>query len=252
MIKTIIIEDEPKAAVLLNEMLKEIEPQIMVIEKCPDLPTAVRSIKKNQPDLVFLDVELPVYNGLQLLEFLNPEEISFKIIFTTASNDHALRAFDMSAVDYVLKPIQFEKLKMAVEKFLFNRNKNPEYPYTALKDNFFKTGTPKIVLAVSSWFEIIKLDDILFIGAEGSYAKFYLHDGTTLIVSHNLKYFEDMLHDAEHFVRIHRSSLVNVHFAKRITRTDGAFLVMENGTQLPISNEKIEVLLNFFNFQKKG
>jgi len=129
MIKAIIIEDETKAAELLGEMLKEIEPRIEVLDKCPDLPSAVKSIKKLSPDLVFLDVELPIYNGLQLLNFLNPEEINFKIIFTTASHQHAIQAFNMSAVDYVLKPIQFDKLKIAIQKFIENFGKSDSVSY---------------------------------------------------------------------------------------------------------------------------
>ncbi len=104
MLKTIIIEDEPAAANLLEEMLKDIEPEVEVIEKCSDLPSGVKSIKRHSPDIVFLDIELPIYSGLQLLEFFNPEEITFQIIFTTAYNEYAMKAFEMSAVDYLLKP----------------------------------------------------------------------------------------------------------------------------------------------------
>ncbi len=144
MIKAIIIEDEIKAAELLSEMIKEIEPSIQVIDKCIDLPSAIKSIKKNSPDLVFLDVELPVYNGLQLLNFLNPEEIKFRIIFTTASHQHAIQAFNMSAVDYVLKPLQFDKLKSAIQKFLENQVKNDAPSYGALKDNYFSNDQKKL------------------------------------------------------------------------------------------------------------
>ena len=250
MIKTIIVEDEPKAAELLKEMLREIDPDISVLDLCGDLPAAVRSIKKHSPHLVFLDIELPVYNGLQLLEFLNPEEINFRIIFTTASNQHALRAFDMSAVDYILKPLQFEKLKTAIQKFNGAYDSAYNYPYNALKDNFFHTDVRKIVAPVSNGFELIKLDDILFIKAEGSYANIYRQNGGALLISHNLKYFEAMLAGENHFIRIHRSYLVNIHFAKRISRGNGVVLVMENNTELPVTAEKVDYILNYFHFQK--
>lgn len=251
MIKAIIIEDEPKAAELLSQMLEEIDAGIIMLDLCPDLPSAIKSIRKHAPDIVFLDVQLPVYNGLQLLDFLNPEEITFKIIFTTASNEHALRAFDMSAVDYVLKPIQFEKLQNAVQKYLDTRNVISQYPFAALKDNFYNTGVPKIIIPQSNGFEILKLDEIVYIKAEGSYAKIFLENEKKLTVSHNLKYFEDMLRSENFFIRIHRSFLVNIHFAKRIVRSNGTVLVMENEEELPVSLEKLDSVLNFFNFDKK-
>ena len=210
MIKAIIIEDEIKAAELLSEMIKEIEPSIQVIDKCIDLPSAIKSIKKNSPDLVFLDVELPVYNGLQLLNFLNPEEIKFRIIFTTASHQHAIQAFNMSAVDYVLKPLQFDKLKSAIQKFLENQVKNDAPSYVALKDNYFSNDQKKIVVPLMNGFEIIKLVDILYIKAEGSYAHIHQENGTSLMVSHNLKYYEDIFNGEINILSCDFFNLLNI------------------------------------------
>jgi len=250
MIKAIIIEDEPRAAELLNEMLKEIEQRIDVVDICPDLPSAVKSIKKNNPDLVFLDVELPVYNGLQLLNFLNPEEIRFRIIFTTASHQHAIQAFNMSAVDYVLKPIQYDKLGNAIQKFMEGFGKTEPYSYAALKDNYFNNGNQKIVVPHLNGYEIIKLQDIIYIKAEGSYAHIQQENGAGLMVSHNLKYYEELFSENTNFIRVHRSYLVNINYVKRISRNDGAFLVMENNLEIPISSEKIDSILAYFNFSK--
>ncbi len=252
MIKAIIIEDEAKAAELLSEMVHEIEPRIQIVDKCADLPTAVKSIKKNMPDLVFLDVELPIYNGLQLLNFFNPDEIKFRIIFTTASHQHAIQAFNMSAVDYVLKPIQYDKLTNAIQKFLENQSKGEQIPYGALKDNYFSNGNKKIVVPLMNGFEIIKLKDILYIKAEGSYAHIHQENGSSLTVSHNLKYYEDIFCGEINFIRVHRSYLVNINFVKRISRNDGAILVMENNSELPVALDKIDSILNYFNFNKKN
>ncbi len=252
MIKAIIIEDEVRAAELLSEMVREIEPGIEIVDKCPDLPSAVKSIKKHAPDLVFLDVELPVYNGLQLLHFLNPEEIKFRIIFTTASHQHAIQAFNMSAIDYVLKPFQFDKLKNAIQKFLDNQGKSDAVYYGALKDNYFNNGNKKNVVPLMNGFEIIKLQEILFIKAEGSYAHIHQENGSSLMVSHNLKYYEDLFNGENNFIRVHRSYLVNINFVKRISRNDGATLVMENNIELPIALDKVDSILNYFNFSKKN
>ena len=250
MIKAIIVEDEFKAGELLEGMLQEIDKDILIVEKCRDLPAAIKSIKKNSPDLVFLDIELPVYNGLQLLEFLTPEEINFKIIFTTASNEHALKAFEMSAVDYLLKPIQYDKLERAIKKFASVTHYKFTENYKTLKENLSEAGIKKIIIPQTNGFEIVKLDEIIFIKAEGSYAKIYLKNEKLLMISHNLKYFEDLLREIPYFLRIHRSHLVNVHFAKRISRNNGNILVMENEMELPVSSERIDNLLSFFNFKK--
>ncbi|MCX6207419.1 MAG: LytTR family DNA-binding domain-containing protein [Bacteroidetes bacterium] len=252
MIKAIIIEDETKAAELLSDMVGEIEPRIQIVDKCIDIPCAVKSIKKNTPDLVFLDVELPIYNGLQLLNFFNPDEIKFKIIFTTASHQHAIQAFDMSAVDYVLKPLQYDKLKSAIQKFIDNLGRGEQLAYGALKDNYFSNGNKKIVVPLMNGFEIIKLKDILFIKAEGSYSHIHQINGTSLMVSHNLKYYEDIFSGEINFLRAHRSYLVNINFVKRISRNDGALLVMENNTEIPVALDKIDSILNYFNFNKKN
>lgn len=190
-------------------------------------------------------------NGLQLLEFLNPDQIGFDIIFTTASDEHAVRAFEMSAIDYVLKPIQYEKLKFAIDKFILNKVKKSDYLYGTLKDNYFKVGIQKIVVPISNGYEIVKLDEINYIQAEGSYVKIFLNNRTTLLVSNNLKYFEEMLLDNSNYLRIHRSHLVNIQYIRRITRNDGTFVVMEDDTLLAVSSDKVDVLLKFLNFQKK-
>ncbi len=252
MIKAIIIEDEPRAAELLSEMVNEIEPSIQIVDKCADLPTAVKSIKKYSPELVFLDVELPIYNGLQLLNFFNADEIKFKIIFTTASHQHALQAFDMSAVDYILKPIQYDKLNSAILKFMENYGKPDQATYAALKDNYFSNGNKKIVVPLINGFEIIKLKNILFIKAEGSYAHIHQENGTSLMVSHNLKFYEDLFSSESNFIRVHRSYLVNINFAKRISKNDGAQLIMENNAELPIALDKVDSILEYFNFSKKS
>jgi two-component system LytT family response regulator len=123
--KAIIIEDEENAAILLEEMLAEIDPGIKVMEKCRDLPSGVRSIKKHDPFVVFLDIELPVYSGIQILDFFEPDEINFRIVFTTAYSNYAVRAFEMCAIDYLLKPIQESQLKNAIAKLTKSNVEQP-------------------------------------------------------------------------------------------------------------------------------
>ena len=238
--KVIIVEDEKIASHLLQQMLLEIDINIEIVDRCYDLPSGVKSIKKNEPELVFLDVELPVYSGLQLLDFFDAEDINFKIIFTTASNQHAIQAFEMSAIDYVLKPIQPDKLKHAINKYkeqVFNKSSEN---ISVLTQNLQTPNIKKIVIPVQTGFEILNISDIVYIKAEGSYTKIILDNNISYTMSKNLKYFETVFENNPSFVRIHRSYLANINFIKRILRNDGYYAVFDDATQLPIINDKIE------------
>ena len=243
MLRSIIIEDEQHAANLLEEMLHDIDPTIQIIEKCGDLPQGVKSIKRNMPDVVFLDIELPVYSGIQLLDFFNTEEITFHIIFTTAGNEYAVRAFEMSAVDYLMKPIQEEKLRIAIEKVSRKQTTPGIDILPVLKQNFQQGVNKKIVVPVANGFEILNLKDICYFKAEGSYTQIFFAGNTSMLVSKNLKHFEFILADVSNFIRIHRSFIANINFAKKILRTEGGILFLEDKKELPISDDKMDIIL---------
>ena len=243
MLRTIIIEDEPAAANLLSEMLKDIEPEVAVLDKCPDLPSGVKSIKRHAPDIVFLDIELPVYSGIQLLEFFKPEEINFQVIFTTAYNDYAMKAFEMSAVDYLLKPLQEEKLHAAVKKVYMKQAPASVALLPALKENLQPNNSKKIVVPVASGFDILNLEDICYFKAEGSYTNIFFCDTSSLLVSKNLKHFEFILSGLNHFVRIHRSYIANINHVKKIMRKDGGILLLENKSELPVAEDRMDRII---------
>lgn len=243
MLKTIIIEDEPAAANLLEEMLKDIEPPVEVIEKCSDLPSGVKSIRKYTPDIVFLDIELPVYSGLQLLDFFNPEEITFQVIFTTAYNEYAMKAFEMSAVDYLLKPLQEEKLHAAVRKAYSKQAPASLELLPALRENLQLNDSKKIVVPVANGFDVLNLKEICYFKAEGSYTNIFFADRSSLLVSKNLKHFEFIVSSINHFVRIHRSYIANINYVKKIIRKEGGILLLENKSELPVAEDKMEKII---------
>ena len=243
MLRSIIIEDEQHAANLLEEMLYDIDPAIQILEKCGDLPAGVKSIKKNSPDVVFLDIELPVYSSIQLLDFFNTEEINFQIIFTTAANEYAVRAFEMSAVDYLMKPIQEEKLRGAIEKISRKQTTPGIDLLPVLKQNFQQEANKKIVVPVANGFEILNLKDICYFKAEGSYTQIFFAGNTTMLVSKNLKHFEFILSGISNFIRIHRSFIANINFAKKLLRSEGGILLLENKKELPVSDDKMDSIL---------
>ncbi|MDP9079781.1 MAG: LytTR family DNA-binding domain-containing protein [Bacteroidota bacterium] len=242
MYKAIIIEDEQKAADMLEGMLKETSPAISIVEKCPDLPSGVRSIKKHRPYIVFLDIELPVYSGIQLLDFFDAEDVDFKIIFTTAYNQYALRAFEMSAIDYLLKPIQESQLQAAIAKTFKIYGSGPLNQLPVFKQNFIEEANKKMVLPVANGYEIFNLKDIIYLKAEGSYTQI-ISINDSVLASKNLKHFQFILEGASNFFRIHRSIIVNIHYSKKLLRDDTAFLILENGSKLPVANDRVDDLL---------
>jgi two-component system LytT family response regulator len=235
--------DEKKAAGMLEAMLNGIDPEMAIVEKCPDLPSGVRSIKKHRPFVVFLDIELPVYSGIQLLDFFEPEEVDFRIIFTTAYDQHAVRAFEMCAIDYLLKPIQETQLRAAVTKLLNLQKSGIPVALPILRQNFIEETNKKIVLPVANGYEILNLRDICYLKAEGSYTQIVSRNNASVLASKNLKYFQFVLEGAGYFFRIHRSIIVNIHFAKKLVRSESAALILETGAEIPVANEKIDELL---------
>jgi two-component system LytT family response regulator len=246
-LKAIIIEDEPKAAQLLELMLIAVDPNTVVVDICYDLPSGVRSIKKLKPDIVFLDIEMPGYSGLRLLEFFDKDEVNFGIVFTTAFNNYAIKAFELSAIDYLLKPLQEDKLLESINKFRKRNAVSQTQQIAALKQNLQSTENRKIAIPVANGLEIIKLHDLVYFEAEGSYTKIHIRQQQALLVSKKLKYFEDLLGDDPMFIRCHRSYMVNLQSIKKFVKSDGGNLILEDGRTLPISIEKVEEIVAALN-----
>ena len=239
MYKTIIIDDEQMARTLLDGMLAEYCPNVEVVDLCNDLPCGVKSIRKNKPDLVFLDIEMPGHSGLELLDFFDENEVNFSIIFVTAYNRYAIQAFKLSAVDYLLKPIESQDLIDAISHFEKQKEKKQ---YQILKENLFST-TKKIGLNNVSSINYVELDSILFFQADGSYTKVILQDGKTILTSKSLKHFENILLDNPDFYRCHKSYMVNIKHISEYIKSDGGLLKV-GGFEVGISTEKIAILLD--------
>jgi two-component system LytT family response regulator len=240
MYKAIIIDDELMARELLQGMLAEYCPQISLVDLCENLSSGVKSISKHKPDLVFLDIEMPGYSGLDLLDFINDDEINFSIIFVTAYNHYAIRAFKLSAVDYLLKPLEKDDLILAVS--LFEKHDKAINNYHILKKNLYQ-GAKKIALSTATSIQFVNLIEILFFKANGSYTNVFLKDGRNILTSKNLKYFEDILQHDELFYRTHKSFIVNIEQISEYVRSDGGYLLIDKH-QVNISNEKLPVIID--------
>lgn len=235
----IIIDDEKMARTLLEGMLHEFCKDIQVIDTCPDLPSGIKSIRKNKPDIVFLDIEMPGYSGLELLDFFDENEINFSIIFTTAYNQYALQAFKLSAVDYLLKPIEPVELEKAIERYKKNGNKKN---YQFLKENLSGNTTQKLAVHTINSVKFIETDQILFFKAEGAYTELMLTNGKVITASKGLKKYEDILKENRSFFRCHKSYIVNLKYITEHVKSDGGYLLVAEKHEVSLSGEKVAEL----------
>jgi two-component system, LytTR family, response regulator len=244
--KCIIIDDENRARLLMRNMLAEMCPEINVVDECDDLPSGVKAIKKLKPDLVFLDIEMPGHSGLEILDYFEDEELTFEIIFCTGYSEYALQAFRLSATDYLLKPLDPEMLKAAVQKFLKRNNSDNVVAYRALQENTAKnadTGDKCIVVNLAGSTRFVKVKDIIMLAAEGSYCQLHLSNGEKLLTSKNLKHFEDRLTEIPFFYRCHKSYMINLKKVTEYNKSDNSVMLHDKLNGL-VSADKSETFLH--------
>ena len=242
MIHAIIIDDEPANASMLKRDLELNCPQIQVISTCYSGKDGMLAIKKYSPQLVFLDIEMPYLNGLEMLELIG--DINFNIIFTTAHDQFAARAFRLSAVDYLLKPIDATDLKMAVHKV--EEKLNRSHVNSNLENLLSNIKQPqvlqKIALPNKDGYEFVAVNKIIYCQAEGSYTKVFIEGRNNILVSKTLGDIEELL-PPDFFFRIHHSTIVNLSFITHFIRNDGSYLKMRTGEELAVSKSRREAVL---------
>lgn len=242
-IKAIVIDDENHARILLRGMLNTFCPDVEIVGESGDLPNGVKVIRKQKPDIVFLDIEMPGHSGLELLDFFDEEEITFSVVFTTAYHQYAVKAFKLSALDYLLKPISPQDLEDTVKRF--NRERRGlRTQYEHLKEMMSPSVPRSIAVPIGSGFKFLPVDQIMYIKADGSYTEIAISNGEKIVASRTLKNFEDVLCEDERFMRTHKSYIVNVGFVRELVKTDGGFLVMEDKEQISVTPEKMKELID--------
>ncbi len=238
--KALIIDDEAKARNLLRILVEENCKRITEVFEAEDLLNGVELIKKEQPEIVFLDIEMPNHSGLEILEFINKEDYNFEIVFTTAYNEYAIQAIQLSALDYILKPVSASKVKAAVDKVVeFLGKSKINQRLEELKQTFKSNSFRKIGLPVNDGISFVSFDDIILMEAEGMYTHIHTVD-EKLLISKPLKYFVEMLQNIDLFYRPHRSFLINLKFIKKYVKSDGGYIVMDNDKTASLSKEKTE------------
>lgn len=241
--RALIIDDEDKARRLLRTLIEENCPQLTDIKQASNVPEGVRLIHEFQPEIIFLDIEMPGYSGIQLLDFFSPEQINFEIIFTTAYSEYAIKAFQLNAIDYLLKPLRDEQVARAVNKAIEQRGKSQvSQRLEELKETLKASSVRKIGLPVSNGVLFVKFDDLILLEADRMYTKvFTVHDGE-LLVSKPLKFFLDILKDSSEFYQPHRSFFINLKYIKQYVNQDGGYIVMDNQKMVSISRDRKDEL----------
>lgn len=242
MIRSIIIDDEQHCVQSLLNDLKHYCPSVDVIETCSSAKDAMMAVKKLNPDLIFLDVEMPWMNGFEMLEVLG--ELNSSVIFTTAHNEFAAKAFRISAVDYLLKPIDAKDLKAAVQKVekKMDAGNNMQHISNLLRNMRQSNTEQKIALPHREGYEFVDMSSIIYCNAEGAYTTIYIEGRKPMLISRTLGDVEELL-SPEMFQRIHHSTLVNLTCIAQFLRTDGGYVVLKTGERLSVSKAKKEMLM---------
>lgn len=240
MIKAILVDDERPVRNLLRILLGAHCPDVEIVAECNDLPEAVKSINKLHPELVFLDIEMPGHSGLELLDFFEDDQIDFDIIFTTAYSQYAVQAFDLSAVGYLLKPIKPDKLKEAVERYRKLENKRFFKEY--LEYNLREPVNKRIALATKYKTHFVNLTDILYVRGDGAYSEFCTLQGTKILMSKNLRHFEELLANCGFLIRISKTYIINKSHVTEVLKSGGLRVLLTGGVEVSVSSDKEHLL----------
>ena len=246
MIKAVIVDDEKASRETLAGLIKRYCKNIEVIGDADGFNSAKKLLAAIEPDLVFLDIQMPDGSGFKLLEEVDSSK--FEVVFTTAYDQYAIKAFKFSALDYLLKPIDPDDLINAIEKYesknINDRTSNPSV--STLINNLKSPENKKIVLSTSKGMHVVDVNTIVRCESEDYYTRFFLIDGKVIMVSHTLKDYEELLEEYN-FIRPHKSHLINAKFIKSYLRVDGGSIELQNGTIVPVSRRKREKIIDIIN-----
>ena len=240
MINALIVDDEENSRQTLSNMLEKYCKGVRVIGKAASVKAARVIIDEKAPDVVFLDIEMPVENGFKLLEYY--PEPKFAVVFTTAYDQYAVKAFKFSAIDYLLKPIDLEELRDAVEKVKANKAESKKPQYETLQYNI-NNNLKKLALPTLEGYSFIDLDDILYCEASNNYTIVFSTSGKKVIVSKTLREYEDLLTEFN-FFRVNRSHLINLNYILEYKKGRRPIIVMNNKSEVSLASSRKKEFLD--------
>jgi two-component system LytT family response regulator len=239
MIKALVIDDENRTRDLIAKMINSFELDIKAISDGESVVSGLKAIEEHNPDIVFLDIQMPDGTGFDLLRSL-PNK-SFEVIFITAHEEFAIKAIKFSALDYILKPIDADELKAAVERSVKSiGNKKEESQFDALQLNIQPNQKRRLVLKTQESVHVVELDSIIRCESERNYTSFFLISGKKIVVSKTLKDYEILL-AGHNFLRVQQSHLINLDFVSRYDKINGGTIVMKDDSEVPLSQAKREI-----------
>ena len=245
-LKAIIVDDEEASRDTLKNYLGRYCPDVELMAQADSVKKGIEAIRQHQPDIVFLDVEMPYGNAFDLLEQV--QDLSFETVFVTAFSNYALKALNLSASYYILKPIEIDELIAAVEKIKKHKEEHKELLHTKiLVENIQAENkqAQKIVLPLLDGFEVIQVKDIIRCEAHDNFTDFILTSNRKVMICRTLKHYETMLEDYN-FVRVHKSHLINVQHVTKYLKGKGGQLIMSDQSYVDVSPNKKEVLMQRF------
>jgi len=241
--KGIIVDDEVRGRRMLRALCEEYCNGLEIIGMAESVSSAKLLIDKEMPDVVFLDIRMPVESGFELLKYFG-KNLPFEVIFTTAYDEYAMQAFKFAAVDYLLKPIDIDALIKAVKRVQKLRGYiDPIKKFEFLKELLIAQKIEKIALTTADGILYVRFEDIVRCEAQSNYTNVFFSDKTSILITKTLKYFEDILLGKD-FFRVHKSHLVNLHSVRKFIRTKkGSSVEMMDGISIEVSSRKKEALL---------
>ncbi len=237
MLKGLIVDDENRGQRILSTLCKDYCEDLNIIGTASSVSSATEMVDTHQPDLVFLDIEMPLENGFELLEKYK-DNPPFEFIFTTAYEKYALKALKTAAIDYLLKPIEIDSLVQAVRKAKRKISEEKE----RLVQADLSTNQDKIALTTTEGFNFVKFDEIIRCEAQGNYTNVFLTDGSSLLITKTLKHYEQLL-EPKYFFRVHKSHLINLRFIRKFIKGKRSYVETLNGETIEVSARKRDSLL---------
>ena len=241
MLKAIIIDDELKGRIALKQKLIDYCPDVQVVAEAISGAEGIAQIEAHQPQIVFLDIEMPRMDGFEMLHQM--ENKNFHVIFTTAYDQYAIKAIRYAAFDYLLKPVDIGDLQMAIQRIQFQSHSHTVQKLQTLEENLRLRKTfSKIAIPALEGLLFFNISDIIHLEAQSNYTIIYFNDHPRLIASRTLREFEDLL-PQDTFFRTHHSHIINLHYIKRYIKGDGGQIEMQNGNYVDVARRKKEEFL---------
>lgn len=237
--KAVLIDDIAELRNHFKQLIADNNLPLTVVAEADNLIEGIKLVKKHQPDIVFLDVEMPQHSGLEIMDFFNEDEIDFHLVFVTAHSHYAINAFQLSAIDFILKPATAEAIKQSIKKI---EKSKTGAKLSGLKSTLSKEPVSKLVINTADSVLIVAFNDIVYLKAERAYTNFFLNSGKTIVAAKPLVEFEEIL-PQERFFRSHRSVIVNLKHIQSINKKNFT-ISLANGEEVPLAENKKQLLIN--------